>query len=343
MEPTKDQSEQPSQAASSVVLSICIPTYNRCALLEMCLESISAAARDFSSQTEVVVVDNASTDNTQAFCRGLDLGATECRYYRNSENIGAARNLYECAKRARGQFIWLVGDDDLLDLAAVSRILSAINEGYRLIICEYSVWTKDLATQIRARAIKAPGTAGEIRDHNQLLSTFGLHLGYISSVVVHRDIVFGEASTGHEKHLEGGFAFMYTIYAGVKANCAATFLGEPVIRYRSDNTTGYDALRYFVQGACEVFADLERLGYSSRSTKRAKHDSLRHWVLPLVRHFTTVDQRTRSDVFRVLFRYHLFDRTLWLRLVPVLLMPEWFIRLGVSLRRSLVGFVSGDE
>lgn len=46
--------------------SIIIPTYNGLKLLEACVESIR---QHTASPYEIIVVDNASTDDTAAFCR----------------------------------------------------------------------------------------------------------------------------------------------------------------------------------------------------------------------------------------------------------------------------------
>lgn len=50
--------------------SIIIPTYNRLGLLRSCVESIRAHTR---SPYEIIVVDNASDDGTEAYCRASKL------------------------------------------------------------------------------------------------------------------------------------------------------------------------------------------------------------------------------------------------------------------------------
>ena len=46
------------------LLSICIPTYNRAEYLEGALKNIVTDSA-FDSRVEVIISDNASTDNTQ--------------------------------------------------------------------------------------------------------------------------------------------------------------------------------------------------------------------------------------------------------------------------------------
>lgn len=73
----------------SPTVTVVIPTYNRCELLNRALQSVFA--QDFSD-FEVIVVDDASTDGTESFCTSLK--DSRFRYIRLEQNSGAqyARN-----------------------------------------------------------------------------------------------------------------------------------------------------------------------------------------------------------------------------------------------------------
>ena len=61
----------------------------RGAYLESAIDALSAQTyRD----VELVVVDNASTDGTEAVCRSRAERDPRVRYYRNAENLGAMKN-----------------------------------------------------------------------------------------------------------------------------------------------------------------------------------------------------------------------------------------------------------
>ncbi|NOU81558.1 glycosyltransferase [Paenibacillus sp. LMG 31459] len=94
-----------------LLLSICIPTYNREQELDICLNSIysqNARLQDF----EVIVSDNASPDGTQELVRKYQSRYSNLRYFRNERNEGADYNFLKCAGYAHGEFIKLHGDDD---------------------------------------------------------------------------------------------------------------------------------------------------------------------------------------------------------------------------------------
>lgn len=92
-------------------VSIVIPTFNRANYLE---EAISSALAQDYQDLEVIVSDNASTDNTEQVAK-LFLKNPKMRYFRNSENIGMVPNWYEAVfKRSTGDWFILLSDDDIL-------------------------------------------------------------------------------------------------------------------------------------------------------------------------------------------------------------------------------------
>lgn len=89
------------------LVSVVIPTHNRSALLRRAIESVR---RQTYSECEIIVVDDASPDDTQEVV--ADIPDVRIRYVRHTCNKGgsAARNTgIECA---RGQYIAFLDDDD---------------------------------------------------------------------------------------------------------------------------------------------------------------------------------------------------------------------------------------
>ena len=73
---------------------------------------------------ECVVSDNASPDRTPEILKDV-AESFPLRVSRNDENIGIIANITKCASElARGEFIWVVGDDDALCIGAIERILT---------------------------------------------------------------------------------------------------------------------------------------------------------------------------------------------------------------------------
>jgi hypothetical protein len=85
--------------------SIVIPTHNRASLLPRAIESAKAAGSDI----EIVVVDDASRDETPSLCRGM----AGIHYVRLDRNVGLAQARNEGIARSRGEFVAFLDDDDL--------------------------------------------------------------------------------------------------------------------------------------------------------------------------------------------------------------------------------------
>jgi glycosyltransferase involved in cell wall biosynthesis len=96
---------------SAPLVSIGLPVYNGEAYLEGCLNAILGQTfEDF----EVVISDNASTDNTGEICRRLMQNDKRIRYVRQSENLGAAQNYNIVFEMSCGKFFRWAAHDDLI-------------------------------------------------------------------------------------------------------------------------------------------------------------------------------------------------------------------------------------
>lgn len=94
------------------LLSICIPTYNRCSYLQNSLNSIICQKEFLNGTVEIVISDNASTDGTQKFCEQYASCFKNIRYFRNEENIHD-RNFPLALSRGNGIYQRLSNDNSL--------------------------------------------------------------------------------------------------------------------------------------------------------------------------------------------------------------------------------------
>jgi len=108
------------------LVSIGLPTYNRAASLKRAIESV--LIQDYQN-IELLISDNASTDETQAICLAACQRDDRVKYVRQPKNHGVSTNFQEVLDRARGEFFMWLADDDWLGqetyVAACVKILSA--------------------------------------------------------------------------------------------------------------------------------------------------------------------------------------------------------------------------
>jgi glycosyltransferase involved in cell wall biosynthesis len=100
------------------LVSIGIPTYNRANLLGRAIESV--LAQDYPN-LELLICDNASTDNTRQVCEAYVAQHPKLRYIRQPKNEGATGNFRAAFENTRGEFFAWLGDDDWMDRSYVAR------------------------------------------------------------------------------------------------------------------------------------------------------------------------------------------------------------------------------
>jgi len=86
-------------------ISVIIPTRNRAEMLQRAIESAENAGKDI----EIIVVDDASTDETESSCRN----SAGIVYLRMGSNVGLARARNAGISKSTGEFIAFLDDDDL--------------------------------------------------------------------------------------------------------------------------------------------------------------------------------------------------------------------------------------
>jgi glycosyltransferase involved in cell wall biosynthesis len=109
---------------NEVVVSFCIPTYNRAEYVRRCILSILNIE---SEQIEVVVVNNDSQDVTEKIVNSIK--DTRISYYKNDKNIGAVLNIIETIKRAKGRWVFLLSDEDIIFKENILKIIKDISNG----------------------------------------------------------------------------------------------------------------------------------------------------------------------------------------------------------------------
>src|SRR5215471_14033382 len=90
-------------------VSLGLPVYNGQRYLA---GAIQAILDQTFSDFELIICDNASTDETESICRDLAARDPRVRYHRNPANIGAAPNFNKTFELSTGEYFkWLAHDD----------------------------------------------------------------------------------------------------------------------------------------------------------------------------------------------------------------------------------------
>jgi glycosyltransferase involved in cell wall biosynthesis len=106
-------------------LSIGLPVYNGDNFLEQALDSILAQTFvDF----ELIISDNASTDQTETICRAYAARDPRIRYIRNPENLGASANFNQVFTLSVGKYFKWIAHDDLHKLEFLEQCIQILDQ-----------------------------------------------------------------------------------------------------------------------------------------------------------------------------------------------------------------------
>ncbi|HEY6594997.1 MAG TPA: glycosyltransferase family 2 protein [Asanoa sp.] len=117
--------------STEALVSVCLPVRNGGATLEPVVRSVLAQDHP---DVELIISDNASTDDTEDVCRALAAADPRIAYHRQQTNVGLLNNFVSAMRMARGTYIRWIGDDDWMAPHCLSRTLEVFAADSRLIL-----------------------------------------------------------------------------------------------------------------------------------------------------------------------------------------------------------------
>jgi glycosyltransferase involved in cell wall biosynthesis len=103
------------------LLSVVIPTFKRAGDLDRAIRSVLAEPGDYF---EIVIGDDGSPDETPRIV-ATHAGDPRVRAYRNEINLGMQENVLKVVREARGRYVFILTDDDVLKPGALAKVAEA--------------------------------------------------------------------------------------------------------------------------------------------------------------------------------------------------------------------------
>ncbi|WP_428031126.1 glycosyltransferase family 2 protein [Ancylobacter sp.] len=291
----------------------------------------SIVAEGHADDVEVVVSDDASTDDTLVVAGRYSERIKHFNLISQPHNLGFDRNFLAVTAAARAPYIWLMGDDDLLEPGGLSRLLEMIERwpqavGFTLGVIDYDV---TMTTPIGIRG--TPPTQLITGAKDLFLSMADL-LGFMSTLVVKRSLWDQAAKDPQVQSVNN--CYVQVIIAGKIIGESGQWgvIQEPCVGFR----TGNDQL-------LARYGWLDRLKIDARA-----YGEIADLLFP-------DDPETRARIIRRIFDTHIMARILnaktmpettmgtftaavflartygdlpayWTRALPILMAPKWSIR-----------------
>ncbi len=171
-------------------LSICIPTYNRGEILQHTIEKCILYKGD---DIEIIVVDNASSDQTSTIVNSID--DHRIKYYKNEHNIGYY-NLIKVMEYASSKWAFLLSDEDEINVNALKKLIALLkkHEGCGMTCVSYAMY--GIPDMVYSTELKKAGFSAV----NRIL----LHT-YMSGKIFNTDCLCSELDSFDEEYLARRF------------------------------------------------------------------------------------------------------------------------------------------
>jgi glycosyltransferase involved in cell wall biosynthesis len=113
-------------------LSIGLPVFNGEKYLAEAIDSILGQT---FSDFELIICDNASTDNTQDICQAYSERDGRIRYFRNQENIGAVQNWYRTFELSLSEYFTAAAHDDFYHPEFMLKCVEVLDQNPAVVLC----------------------------------------------------------------------------------------------------------------------------------------------------------------------------------------------------------------
>lgn len=223
------------------LLTIAIPTWNRAVHLRRLLDALLPMTADCAGRIEIIVSDNGSTDDTPTVLAAACRDRPDVHVLRNALNIGGDANFARCFHQAQGQYLWVIGDDDIPKTGFIPALLDLLNRDAPDIVYAPSEWLPEVlyADQGRPFDPQRRITMGR----SDFARYVNVWLTFISGVIVRRAYA---ADRPDIAAFDGSLLVqMSWVLPALKHGTRfVVFADEPILA-TAGNTGGYGAVKVF--------------------------------------------------------------------------------------------------
>ena len=212
------------------LLTIAIPVYNGSSTLSETIESVISQNENIN----ILISDNASTDATSTIANEYAAKYDNVYYSRNEENVGYDRNFEICFQKSNTDFVWLLGDDDIVRPGAIKKVLETLEQygnlgfiyvNYAMVNRQTNEVTKDRDLLIYQDTYISAGEG--------CFDLLGEYPNFISTLIFRRDTW---NAVDKQKYF-GSLYVQYAVFLAVTWKYDAYIISEPFIenKRRTEN------------------------------------------------------------------------------------------------------------
>lgn len=319
--------------AGSVRLTIGIPTYNGAAYIRNALDSvIRQVSGELSSQVDILISDNASTDETPEIIKSYqESQSVRIQYSRNIQNVGFDRNVDMLFKNASGQYIWLLADDDSLKDGALPLILDLLKQHQHLkvVLVNFDQYDRKLEQLVDQVTISEDIYC---HDADTFLRNAKERYNLVSSLIIDK-----AAWNAEDLSMGMGLSFIH-VYALLKIilHSDSYIVQQSLVNMRmgsANSGTSGDALLRIALDSGSIIRSMRNMGYDPEIIQWLLKDA-RRYIYDTIPIAKLSGLKNRSIAIKRLVSIQ-NSPTLWLKWVPVIICPDVIFRKLYFAKKSI--------
>lgn len=208
------------------------------------IDRLLQCPKETMDKLEIIISDNCSTDDTEKVIQEAIAKGFPCNYIKNERNLGMDGNFVSCFKKAKGKYVWLLGDDDYVIIDSLVELVHELekddNYGLVHIFCKKERFS---ATKII-----------QYNDNDEFARVISYFTTFISANIVQTQYV---PLIDFEKYMGTWFTLMplyITAFIREDKNCLINF---PVFEDSKDfkRNGGYNYFEVFVKNFLNVWSE----------------------------------------------------------------------------------------
>jgi glycosyltransferase involved in cell wall biosynthesis len=307
-------------------ITVGIPTFNGSEYISGAIESVlSSITEELRGRVQVLVSDNCSSDATPAIvARLVSLHPDIVSYKRNDKNIGFDGNVQSIFEAANGDYVHILGDDDVLAPGALQRLAGVLDGDGSLSVVLGRV---DFVDIVGGKHTDGTTYAADRRfdSGDDFFQETKWGSAAVSSLVIRRDAWLAQDL---ERYLGSQWIHVGAVMRILAGGNTAYVLAERLATVRVGNprwSANNGNQLYLGMKHLQVLSELTALGYRPETfaSYLEKTPDPRD-----IRAFRA--RRARDNVKTALLMARFFGGRprFWLVDVPVLLGPDWVLGFG---------------
>lgn len=312
-----------------IKLTIAIPTYNRCQYL---LETLKSIIPQINDDVEVIISDNASTDNTkeaiQEYIRKYNI-----KYYRNEKNLGMDYNFLNCMKKAKGKYIHLMSDDDLMFDNAVRRIINYIDtfDPDYIHLNSVSFWERtENCGQINRIHIEEDVIS---IDKDTYMEILGVYITYLSATIIKKENF--EKIDNPERYIGTYFLHSHVLMETLKEKGKVIVTKEPYIWSRMHNSGGFNLYEVWVKQYKNLLLGTGvKSGFSQAMMKKIYIKDIKGFITDSILKYSIEKNIYDTTGMKTLFESTFMYPSICLKTYTIAVMPLWLKKMVYKNKRK---------